>query len=63
MLLTSPVIVGGMENRFEIVRQDAFIPVGSIAERIVGRVAIKKFAMHNGARKAAEGQPVEGRGP
>jgi hypothetical protein len=52
-----------MEKRFEVLgRDEPYIPIGSIAERLVGRVAIRKFAVDYGARKAAEREPVEGRG-
>jgi hypothetical protein len=38
MLLPSPVILGVMEKRFEILRESRPIPVGSVAERIMRRL-------------------------
>jgi hypothetical protein len=52
-----------MEKGFQVLRSDeGYVPLGSAIERIVGRAAIRKFAVDYGARKAAEREPVEGRG-
>ena len=58
MWLTSPASFGGMEKRFEIVRERHPIAVGSIAERIVGRAAIKHFAVDRRAKYDAEAGQV-----
>jgi hypothetical protein len=59
ILLTSPCIFGGMEKGFQMLRRDeGIIPIGTIAERIVGRVAIKKFAVQRHANDRADARPI-----
>lgn len=50
-------------KEFEIFRDSRPIPIGSVAERIVGRAAIRKFAIDYPAKKGADARVEEdGRG-